>query len=132
AISYLAYQQFYFYKNTKATFQLQVVSTSLMIVLNLSLIPLLQIWGAVIAAISTRIFVFLLLCVFYPSYLFPLKSPKIYLPFISFVGILLLSFFAAEESYMNHTQASILQFVFTTFTMLFVFRHTLKAWIIKL
>ncbi|MGB1240933.1 MAG: lipopolysaccharide biosynthesis protein [Chitinophagales bacterium] len=131
AISYLAYQQFYFYKNTKATFQLQIASTSLMIILNLSLIPFLQIWGAIIAALTTRIFVFLLLCVFYPAYLFPLKSPKIYLPFISFVSILLLSFFAAEQTYMNHTQASILQFVFTTFTMLFVFRHTLKTWINK-
>lgn len=126
ALTYLAYQQFYYYKNTKTTFKLQIISTVLIVTLNLSLIPSLQIWGAVIAAVSTRIVVFLLLCVFYPSYLFPLKSPKMYLPFISIVGILFISFFAVQQSYMNYTQASILQFGFTVIAVLFIFKNDLK------
>ncbi|MGB1243357.1 MAG: lipopolysaccharide biosynthesis protein [Chitinophagales bacterium] len=129
ALTYLAYQQFYYYKNTKTTFKLQIISTFLIVVLNLSLIPSLQIWGAVIASVSTRIVVFLLLCVFYPAYLFPLKSPKMYLPFLSIVGILLISFFAVQESYMDYTQASILQFGFTIIVVLFVFKNDLKNWL---
>ncbi|MEZ4886354.1 MAG: oligosaccharide flippase family protein [Chitinophagales bacterium] len=132
AISYLAYQQFYYYKNTKTTFQIQVASTLLIVVLNLWLIPLLQIWGAVIASLVTRILVFILLCVFYPSYLFPLKSPRIYLPFIATTTILVIGFFSAQQTYMNYTQASIMQFIFTSLTMLFVFKSTLKAWLSKL
>lgn len=125
AISYLAYQQFYFYKNTKTTFQLQLASTILIVVLNLLLIPSLQIWGAVIASVSTRFFVLVILCVFYPSYLFALKSPRMYLPLISTTGILLLGFMAVQQSYVNYTQASILQFVVTFLIMFYVFKNNL-------
>lgn len=130
AISYMVYQQFYYYKNTKITFQLQVASTLLIVLLNLILIPKFQIWGAVIASLVTRIFVFALLCIFYPSYLFALKSSKIYLPFLLIVSVLLLSFIGGQQNIWSYTQASIFQFLIMIIGVSVLFggsiRHQLK------
>lgn len=118
SISFITFLQFYYHKDSKTVFYFTLVSTSVLVALNIILLPILEIWGVVIAFISSRGVVLLGLIVGFSSLLQPFRHPKVFAPIIGCLLILLGSHYFTQQAYISHQVMGLLQFIGITLLVL--------------
>lgn len=128
-LSFLGYLQYYYFKNSKIVLRYNLMCLFISLILNLTLIPIFGVWGAVYTFLIARFITFFTLIIFKPDIKNIILQKNIFIPALIACLTIICINELTQNQILSYTVAGIAQFVIVISVLLYNYLNEIKNFI---